>query len=278
MDRKSEIRQLMAFSPEEVREKAGDRLIVLPDIDALHRRMAEDIADEIAAADGASLRLILPVGPTGYFPLLPHLIESRGLSLANCWLFFMDEYCGEDGKAVPASHPLSFKGIAQRDFLDHLPASGNLDPAKVVFPDEKNIDALSLKIEQLGGINACFGGIGIHGHVAFNEPERGVSESPARKVRLNDYTVTINAIRSQVGGDLENFPRYAFTLGMKEILSAERIRLYCRNGIDLDWANTILRLALFGEPGDDYPVTHIRDKDYVIVTDEDTLRSPQNRL
>ena len=35
---------------------------------------------------------------------------------------------------------------------------------------------------------------------------------------------------------------------MRQILGARRIRLYCRNGIALDWANTVLRLALFGEP------------------------------
>ena len=61
---------------------------------------------------------------------------------------------------------------------------------------------------------------------------------------------------------------------MREILAARRIRLYCRNGIALDWANTVLRLALFGAPGDDYPVTHLRGKDMVIVTDRATLRPP----
>jgi glucosamine-6-phosphate deaminase len=74
---------------------------------------------------------------------------------------------------------------------------------------------------------------------------------------------------------LECYPRKGVTLGMRQILGAKRIRLYCRNGIALDWANTVLRLALFGTPGDDYPVTYIRDhQDYVIVTDEDTARSP----
>ncbi len=63
---------------------------------------------------------------------------------------------------------------------------------------------------------------------------------------------------------------------MRQLLSARRIRLYCRNGIDLDWANTILRIALFGKPGDDYPVTYIRDhRDYAIVTDEDTAKQPR---
>ncbi len=64
--------------------------------------------------------------------------------------------------------------------------------------------------------------------------------------------------------------------GRGHVLGAGRIRLYCRNGIALDWANTVLRLAVFGQPGDDYPVTYIRDhKDYVVTTDEDTARKPR---
>ena len=132
------------------------------------------------------------------------------------------------------------------------------------------------KIQSAGGIDTCYGGIGIHGHVAFNEPEPNVKESDPRLVYLNDFTSTINCIRSRVGGNLVNFPRRAVTLGMRQILGARRIRLYCHNGIPLDWANTVLRLALFGQPGDDYPVTHIRShKDYVIVTDEDTASKPK---
>jgi len=93
---------------------------------------------------------------------------------------------------------------------------------------------------------------------------------------LNEFTRTINAIRSQVGGNLHNYPRKGITLGMRQLLGAKRVRLYCRNGIELDWANTVLRLALLGKPGDDFPVTHIRGhKDYQIVTDKDTLQKPK---
>ena len=279
MNRKAEIRHLLSLSPEQIKAHAGKHLVVLPNIDQLHRRMADDIADEIKAhQDGNPLRLILPVGPTGQYPYLVERIVEEQLSLAGCWFYFMDEYCDEAGNAIPASHPLSFRGIAHDLFLGQLPESCNLRSERVIFPDENTVDSLSQTINAQGGIDTCYGGIGIHGHVAFNEPEAGISQLPTRKVRLNDFTVTINAIRANVGGNIENFPRYAFTLGLKDILDARRIRLYCRNGIALDWANTILRLALLGEPGDDYPVTHIRDKDYVIVTDEDTLRSPTHFL
>ena len=276
-DRKAEIRELLKLSPEDVVERAGDRLVVCDDLDALHQHFAEEIASEIHDRNerGEPTRLILPVGPTGQYPILADIINREAMSLADCRLFFMDENCDDEQRAVPAEHPLSFKGEARRLLLDRLDPKCGLLPDRVIFPDENNIGELADMIENAGGIDTCYGGIGIHGHVAFNEPEPGVADSGPRLVRLNDFTVTINVVRAHVGGNLECFPREAYTLGMRQILNARRIRLYCRNGCEFDWANTMLRLALFGAPGDDYPVTHIRGKDYVITTDRETLASPR---
>lgn len=275
-ERATEIRELLHLSPDALRARAAQRLIICETLDALHQHMAQAIADEIRTnnAAGQPTRLILPVGPTGHYPALALMLAAQDISLAQCWFFFMDEYAGPDGAALPDTHPLSFKKIARELFLDAIPASCGLLPERVIFPDEDNIADLPAIIAEAGGIDTCYGGIGIHGHVAFNEPVAGVRDLPARKVRLNDYTVTINALRAGVGGNVHNFPRYAYTLGMREILSARRIRLYCRNGSPYDWANTILRVALFAQPGDDFPVTHIRDCDYVIITDRVTLQTP----
>jgi len=280
MDRMTEIRRLLKLSPQEVRRQAGRHLVVCDDIESLHQMLAEDIAGEIQKNNdkGEQTRLILPVGPTGQYPILAGIINSKGISLSNCWFFFMDEYCDENNRAVGKEHPLSFKGEAERLFFSRLDDSGELRSEQVIFPDENNIENLAGLIDSIGGIDTCYGGIGIHGHVAFNEPEHGVKDTHPRLVTLNDFTVTINAVRSDVGGNLECFPRSAYTLGMSQILDAGRIRLYCRNGCEFDWANAVLRLALFGEPGDDYPVTHIRDCDYTIITDENTLSQPENLL
>ena len=281
IDRKAEVRELLKLSPQEVIDRSGDRLVVCDDLDELHQRMADGIADEIRQhnAAGAGTTLILPVGPTGQYPILTEMIHREGISLEACRLFFMDENCDDQGRAVSADHPLSFKGEAGRLILDHLDRKCGLKPENVIFPDEGNVGRLEAMIAEAGGIDTCYGGIGIHGHVAFNEPEPGVKDSGPRRVRLNDFTVTINAVRDQVGGNLECFPREAYTLGMRQILGARRIRLYCRNGCEFDWANTVLRLALLGEPGDDYPVTHVRDHaDYLITTDRETLASPGNLI
>ena len=280
MNRTDEVRALLRLTPEEVMARAGGRLVVCDDLDALHHRFAQDIAGEIRTRNegGERTRLIMPVGPTGQYPYLADIVNEEKLSLENVWFFFMDENCDESGRVLSVDHPLSFRGEAQRLFFDRLDPALRPAPARVTFPDQDNIDQLAQRIEDAGGIDTCYGGIGIHGHVAFNEPEPGVSQMGPRRIRINDYTATINAVRSHVGGNLECFPRNAVTLGMVQILNARRIRLYCRNGCEFDWANTVLRLALFGEPGDDYPVTHIRDRDYVITTDRDTLACPAHIL
>lgn len=277
LTRSEELRELLAQPTEAIRKQAGERLVVCETLDALHERMADDILTEIRTNNAAArpTRLILPVGPTGHYPRLAQRIADTGTSLADCWFFFMDEYATAEGVALDPGHPLSFQRVAWRTFLGQLPPSCGLRPERVLFPTHNTVATLAAKIDEVGGIDTCYGGVGIHGHVAFNEPEPGVRESSVRLVRLNDFTVTINAIRAEVGGDLVNFPRYAFTLGMREIIAARRVRLYCRNGGPYDWANAVLRLALLGQAGDDYPVTHLRDHpDFVMTTDCATLRTP----
>lgn len=279
--RAEEIRALNRLTPEELVERADGRLTVLESLDDLHAHFAESIASVVRRNNdaGSPTVLIVPYGPTGQYPLLRDIINRDRISLAQSTLFFMDEYADASGRAVAANHPTSFRGgIAW--FWDSLDAELRPDPANVIFPDEQNIDRLDNMIESAGGIEVCFGGVGIHGHVAFNEPEPGVRDSGSRRVRLNDFTVTMNAIRSHVGGDLDNFPKFALTLGMRQCLSARQIRLYCRNDVPgLDWANTVLRLAVLGTPGDDYPVTWIREHpDWQVITDRNTASPPQHVL
>lgn len=270
--RAEEILRLNALGADQLRDRAGPRLRIVEDVDELHRHFARSIATTIrhGKSAGKPTAMILPWGPVGQYPILGQLIEEQSLSLLNCTLFFMDEYADRSGNAVGPGHPLSFRGAAER-WLGSLDPALRPRPENVVFPDESSAELIDGRIRSLGGVDICFGGVGVHGHLAFNEPHPGVSEAGVRRVALNEFTRTINSIRAGVGGDLENFPRAAWTLGMPQCLAARRIEIYCRSDCGLDWAKTILRLAVLGAPGDDYPVTWIRNHpDYLVVTDRKT--------
>lgn len=276
------------FAASELAAQSPLPVAVLPDGDALHAHFARALADEIAAnnAAGRPTRLIMPVGPILQYPLLAEICNREGIGWRDCHLFFMDEYCDWQGRLVDASHPLSFRGAAQRLLFD------NLDPAlrppddQVIFPDPRALDLPARRMAEIGGIDTCYGGIGIHGHIAFNEPpisrwytvsNQEFLASSTRLLQLSEETIVMNASRG-AGGYFPALPPMAVTLGMAEIAAARRIRLYCQGGT---WQRAILRIALFGAPdlageGDvSYPVTLLRDHvDIAFVTTLETAQLP----
>ena len=215
--RAAEIRRLNALSTEEVIRRAGGRLTVVESLEALRLHFADSIAATVAAnnAAGKPTALILPYGPVGQYPVLRDRIRRDGISLKTCALFFMDDYADEQGNALDAAHPLRFKGAGEA-WLRTIDPQLRPKPENLVFPNEANAAGIAASIERAGGIEVCYGGIGIHGHLAFNEPEPGVRDSGPRLVRLNEFTRTINAIRAGVGGDNQNLPPRACPKRMKQ--------------------------------------------------------------
>ena len=274
--------ELRAMAPREVEREAGARLVVAPDLPSLHRHFAEAIAGEIAAnnAAGRPTRLILPLGPRGQFPLLVEICNRRRISWANAHIFFMDEYLDWQGRVLPVDHPLSFEGHARQHLFDRLDPELKLPEAQLHFPNPVRLEQLLEEMDRVGGIDSCYGGVGIHGHIAFNEPPinglwrvtpEEFKASIPRVVHPNPETIVM-AVARWTDGDFSSFPPMAVTLGMKQLLDARRLRLYCDGGI---WQRTALRAALFLEPTVEYPVSLIRDHpDWQIVADPVTVGYP----
>jgi glucosamine-6-phosphate deaminase len=186
----------------------------------------------------------------------------------------VDEYADINGVEIPADHYLSLRGQLYKIF-EKIDKELLPNFSKIIFPTAENLSKLKTMIGEKH-IDVTYAGVGIHGHLAFNEPEQGVRDTDPRVTFINDFTVTLGAIRFGIGGDLENFPRRGLTLGMNQLLAADEVVLMTRSGIPgIDWANTVVRIAVLGEIGDDYPVTHIREhKNWVLLTDEDSIRTP----
>jgi glucosamine-6-phosphate deaminase len=278
-DRSKEIRKLFRLSVEELVKKSKGHLVVKNTIEELYKYLADEMVCEFRKAEKkkSPTAFIMPVGPTQPYKMMAGKINRARISLKNCWFFFMDEYCDDNDRLISSTHQLSFRGKINGLFFDLVDKELLMPEKQRIFPTPENLDKLVGMIEAVGGIEVCYGGIGVHGHVAFNEPEPGVKDTDPRILAINDFTRTVDAVRQGVGGNLINFPRRAITLGMRQCLGARKMLLMTRNEHKgMDWANTVLRISALGVVGDDYPVSYIRShKNYIVATDRGTATAPK---
>lgn len=275
------LEHLLSIPIDELAHASKVRLEVVRDLEGLYLHFALSISEEIKANNriGEPTRLILPVGPIGQYPLLVQICNQEGVGWQNVHTFNMDEYLDWQGRPLPLEHPLSFEGYMRREVFARLDPELRIPDEQIHFPNPLRLDEISRQIAEIGGIDTCYGGIGIHGHLAFNEPTISrwykltpdeFCQSLTRIVHLAPETIVMNSIRA-TAGNLTALPPMAVTLGMRDILAARRLRLYCQGG---PWQRTILRIALLGDEDVDYPVTLAQNHpDYVIITDENTAHA-----
>lgn len=228
----------------------------------LAQRFAQAMFDAVAEASaaGRAAVLIVPVGPVDQFPILAEMINRRRADWRNVLLVNMDEYLTDDDQWIDVDHPLSFRGFMERRFYGLLDPSLAPRPENRVFPDPREPEAIGRLVAQRGGVDVCFGGIGINGHVAFNEPpepgETITAEQfaalPTRVLTLSRETRTINSVT--VGGEISIVPRRAITVGMQEILASRKCRFYCNR----PWQRAVVRRVLHGPITAECPASLLR--------------------
>jgi glucosamine-6-phosphate deaminase len=179
-------------------------------------------------------------------PLLPGPEQER---VRRGWLSFnLDEYVGVD-----PTDPRSFHAAMATQLTGPL----GLDPAGVRLPDglapdpQAEADRYSAAVAAAGGIGLQVLGLGLNGHVGFNEPPCGL-EAPCRCVELSDGTRAQNA--GGFGGVAAAVPTRAITLGLVEILAAERILLVVTGAAKA----SVLRRVLEAPPTPDIPATWLQ--------------------
>lgn len=246
------------YTKEELLNKGAKLpVIVMEDNAAVFQSMAEEMTEEIKKNNAAGKKtvFICPVGPVGQYPYFVEMVNKEKISLKNVWFINMDEYLDDDKKWVPETHPLSFRGFMNRTVYSQIDPELVMPEEQRVFPDPENVEYIPQLIEKLGGVDICFGGIGINGHVAFNEADASLSneEFLAQKTRVLDITKetrTANAI-GDFNGALEDMPKYCVTIGIYEIAHARKICLGCfRN-----WHRAVVRRTAYGEATSDFPVS-----------------------
>lgn len=241
--------------------------------------MALTMLDEIMKNNSLGKRtvMIVPVGPTDHYPILAKMINQLKVSLKNVWFFNMDEYMVSPTEMIKEDHFMSFKKRMYDEFYSKVDKDLIMPENQRLFPTvtkEKEYDEL---IEELGGVDLCVGGLGINGHIAFNEPAEqdddisveDYAKLPTRVLAISRETKTINAYGYQ-RGDLRGMPEWCITIGMKQILSARKVYL----ALNRDWQHGIVKHVLFDKVQPQIPATYLQTcKDATICAYEGVAKN-----
>jgi glucosamine-6-phosphate deaminase len=243
--------------------------------------MAEELAEVVTANNrsGTPTRAIIPCGPICWYEPFTNLVNTRSVFLRNLSVFHMDECLDWQGHPLPAGHPYNFRSFMEKHFYRGVRPELQVPPAQRFWLLPTTISEVSAAIES-APIDITIGGWGQDGHVAYNQARRHpynsitleeLSESTIR-IQENNLDTILALAQRTFGGAYQFVPPMSVTLGIKECLSARKVRVYSDTGA---WKQTALRVALFSEPTVEYPMTLLqRHPDAIITATAETARHP----
>lgn len=186
---------------------------------ALARALAREVARELRA----NPRLVLGL-PTGRTPIplyreLSRLFAAGRVDFSRATTFNLDEFAG-----IAPRDPRSYHAFMRRHLFDrvNLPAQ-RIHVLRGTAPDlVRECARYERAITRAGGIDVQILGLGVNGHIGFNEPARALVAATHR-ARLTPVTRRANA--ALFGNRVTAVPSEALSMGMATILRARRVVL-----------------------------------------------------
>ncbi len=224
---------------------------------AFYRAFALDIIERLIAARDAGRRLvaIFPVGPVPQYRVAADIINSLRLDCSHLVSFNMDEYADEHGNTPGADFAGSFQACMLNEFFHRIDEPLRPPLSQIHFPTRDKVADYSRMIEDAGGADICYGGIGWCGHIAFWDPHLADlypdfeewQAQGAQCVTLHPMTIMQNALHS-FRGDWSRVPPKANTIGPRDILSARHRSFWLDGAFPQSecWQAFIGRLVAYG--------------------------------
>ena len=229
--------------------------------------MMEEIAEMMASvieennAKGEKTVIICPVGPIGQYPIFANKVNERNISLKDCWFINMDEYLVGDDETIPYENPLSFKATMDRVLYSQIKEELLMPTSQRLFPEPKKEAEIDELFETLGKVDLCLTGVGINGHIAFNEPPKATDAITDEEykncgTRCADIATetVVNNGANKLRGALDIFPKRCITLGMKQLLKAKTLKVY----LYCNWQWGIMRKMALEEESRFMPVSFLQ--------------------
>ena len=237
------------------------KIISAKDYQALSRAAANIISAQVILKPSCVLGLATGSSPVGTYQQLIEWYKKGDLDFSQVRTVNLDEYVGLD-----KDHDQSYAYFMRTNLFDHI----NVDPANTNIPDGMAPDEAEecarydKVIHDLGGIDLQLLGLGVNGHIGFNEPADAFSTG-THQVTLTESTRDANKRFFASEADV---PRQALTMGIGTIMRARSI-LVVVSGKD---KAEIVRKAFCGPVPPQVPASVLQlHADVTLVGDEEAL-------
>ncbi len=191
------------------------KIIVCKDYNELSQKAAAIVIKEMIVNPKMNLGLATGSTPLGLYKNLIDAYQKELISFKEVSTFNLDEYVG-----INRTHPQSyysfmyenlFKYVDIKEENIHIPNNDLSRLAELPAEYDKKLLGNQRDIQILG--------IGKNGHIGFNEPGASLSNETFI-TELNEQTRIDN---SRFFGSFEEVPKYAITMGIKNIMYAKKI-------------------------------------------------------
>lgn len=193
-------------------------IIICPDRDAVGQAAADLFERTLRRKPASVLGLATGSSPLPLYDELERRCHDARITLKAARAFTLDEYIG-----LPEGHPQSYREVIAREFTKRV----DIDPAKVMGPDgnaadlEKEAAAYEKAISAAGGIDIQVLGVGVNGHIGFNEP----GSSLGSRTRVKTLLPQTRAENSRFFDKAEDVPHHVLTQGVGTVMEADSIVL-----------------------------------------------------
>ncbi len=208
------------------------KVIKTQDYETLSKEAAKLFIEIIENKERPILGLATGSTPVGMYKELIKA-HQNGLDFSNVTTFNLDEYIGlskdHDQSYDYFMHDNLFNHVNILEENIHLPKGDGENP-------EEDAESYEKMLRASGGTDIQVLGIGVNGHIAFNEPAMELKVG-TNIVDLTESTIEANA---RFFNSKEEVPTKAITMGMGSIFSAKKILLLISGANKREAADYIL--------------------------------------
>lgn len=224
----------------------------------LSEKACDMVINAIQSKDEPVIGLATGSTPEGLYECLIDNYKNGEVDFSHVTSFNLDEYVGLD-----ESHPGSYKYYMKEKLFDHvnIPTDKAHVPSGIATDLDQHCKDYEDKIAAAGQIDLQILGIGINGHIGFNEPGTSFS-SRTHVVELKESTREVN---SRFFNSIDEVPTDAVTMGIETILNAKEVVLLITGE---NKAETVRQLVET-EVTEDFPASALKNHpNFILLVDE----------